>query len=299
MRLRVKRAVPVPEAQMPLPFAGRLRVRAKQLTLPEPEFDSLCLLEKRDWTSDLDAVQRGLLPFATLAKRHRPLIRTMIRSWAARCPTAFGGPEDLIQEVLLEIWMAIEKWEPNRAPLKHFVRIAVHNRLRSLIHKHKKRAERDGRFLTLQIVEEKVVVMHDRASLRSYCDDSAAPASYEAVVPPETLEQFDAARVAARVVGGLPSKQARVVVGIVLGESADSVTSRVYGSRCMRPRKAALRAFAAAQALVESTSAVGADADHQRTEHVSHESTATFPKDSCAGFQATRQEGGADAGYRQ
>lgn len=271
MRLRIRRVSPdqltLPEvavANHQIPSPPRMRVRRDVAVLGllaqrEPEND---VPLPKTWSNDLLAVQRGKMPFAVLAKRHKALVREVARPWMSRCSSNVG-PEDLAQELLLEVWRAIEVWDADRGvPLQAYVRRRMHHRMLAYTHRLKRGREKDLRFLAQQIIEEKVVVVHSGSP-----DDQVV--MFEPVAPAD--DDRDVAQVAALVVGGLPSKQARVVAGLLAGEQSDTVTARVYGSKCKRPRKAALRAFAAAAALVDSSS--GDPEDHaQRTEthHVAH-----------------------------
>lgn len=261
MRLRVRRAQPSPnQLELPLPKQPRLRVRVKQLVLPHvPDVPELPAT--KSWTAELAAVQSGAMPLDVLIRRHRSLIRQIVTPWVSRCPSDVGV-DDLYQEALVEIWQAIKLWDSARGiPLKNYVRIRIRHRLHAYTERLKRGREKDSRFLQQQLVEERVIVAHQSTGER-----------YEAVgdLPFETGQV--AKRTAALVVGALPSKQANVVAGILGGESADSVTSRVYG-KCKRQRKAALRALAAATALVSSSTAGGPKhLNAQRTEaNVTHE----------------------------
>lgn len=232
----------------------RMRVRAvkpkNQLALPL-ELEIKRIKQTRSFGADLEAVQRGTMPFATLAKRHKKLIAAAVRPWLYRC-TPNVGAEDLAQELLLEVWRALTGWSPDYGvPLVKFVRLCMHNKLRGFTHKLVRKRRHDIRYLSQQIIEEKVIMMRmDRNS-----DELANTTlgEFEAISPPFDERNVDATRIAARIVGGLPSKQARVVAAVFVGESADVATQRVYGSKCKGQRKAALRAVAAAQALVLSS----------------------------------------------
>lgn len=272
MRLRVRRPQPLVAPSEQLSFGTvvlkgpRLRVRAKQLALPHVPDPVVVVGRAKEslWDADLAAVQERRLKFDVLVKRHGSLIRLLTRSWASRCP-AHVGPDDLFQEAVLESWEAIEAWDPARGvPLPKYVRLRIRYRLHAYTDKLKRGREKDTRFLLQQIIEERVIV-----------SNKANGEVYEAVG--ESLYETGrlAKRTAALVVGGLPSKQANVVAGLLNGEASEAVANRVYGS-CKRQRKAALRAIAAATALVSSSAAGGPKPTNaQRTEdHATFEITA-------------------------
>lgn len=205
------------------------------------------------WSDDLKATQEGRLSFDKLARRHAGIIRSIAKPWGGRCPANVGS-DDLGQEILLEVWQALESWDPERGvPLNAFVRLRIRNRLLAYTHRLVRSTQKDHRFLSQQIIEEKVVAIAGRGARSSTGETTLG---YEAVTLPPSEESMDVRALAARVIGGLPSKQARVLVGVLTGETTESVTVRVYGSKCKRPRKAALRALAAAATLVESSGAV-------------------------------------------
>jgi len=208
-------------------------------------------VKQSPWSRDLIEVQRGRMKFDQLTRDHAGLIASIARPWLSRLP-ADEGLDDLKQETLWELWRAIKCWDPARGvPLSNFVRNRIHYRLLSHTHKVLRKRSKDIRYLEQQIIEEKVVFVPSRGGGDSYNPDEDRD-RYISVTPPPTEAMFDSPAKAARVVGRLPSKQARVVVGVLHGEPTEVVTSRVYGSKCRRPRKAALRALSAAVALAES-----------------------------------------------
>lgn len=263
MRTRVR--VVQTQLEFPPPFAGRMRVKSPavtQLALPFGRLrtkrpaaasatdDVVAVSEPSRWSLDLGAAHRGEMKFDELLRRHFGLVRTMVRPWLSRCPSANVGPEDLVQEALVEIWIGVSNWDRQYGvPIQSYVRMRVNDKLHSFTDKLLKRHAKYPSFLAQQIIEEKVIIVPSRSS------DEMAAKFVTVTVPDEASEApLNVGRAAAFVVGGLPSKQARVVAGLLLGEETESVTQLVYGSKCKRPRKAALRAFAAATALVHSSS---------------------------------------------
>lgn len=208
------------------------------------------------WARDLAAVQEGRLDFRELVRKHSGLAVLIVRPWLSRCP-ANVGEDDLVQELWIEVWRAVSVWDPSRSvPLANYVRGRMRNRLLGYTHQLRRSRDKDVRFLQQQIIEEKVVVacggFHDAGRVESYL----------AIEAPLPEEHFDVRLRAAQVIGALPSKQASVVAGICIGAGTDVVTRDAYGSRCKRPRKAALRAMAAALELVQSTAEKGPHASN-------------------------------------
>jgi DNA-directed RNA polymerase specialized sigma24 family protein len=242
-RLRVRQT---PSNQLALPLTN-------QLALPLDAESRKLVSIKRSTTfgDDLEAVQRGAMTFGAFAKRHKPLIAAVVRPWRFRCG-AMVGADDLAQELLLAVWKAICEWDEARGvPLPKFVRLAMWNKIRGYTTKLVRKHEKDIRYLSQQIIEEKVIVL--RRSQHEGDDNDFGSNTFEPVSAPHDVDQVDVTRIAARIVGRLPSKQARVVAGLLGGESADVMTQRVYGTKCKVQRKAALRAISAAHALVQSS----------------------------------------------
>ena len=264
MRTRVR--VVQTQLELPPPFAGRMRVKpaATQLTLPVVHEVLKPIVEPSRWASDLMATHRGELPFAVLERRHLGLLRTIVRPWCSRLPAPNIGPDDLLQLARIEMWLGVSRWDAQYGvPIQSYVRMRINKKLLTDTDKQLKRYRKGESFLAQQIVEEKVIVVHTART----SDSEGAQRFVSVCVPDEAPEApFDPARVAAYVVGGLPSKQARVVAGLFVGEQTETVTQLVYGSKCKRPRKAALRAFAAATALVHSSN----DAAQRTTKEDDH-----------------------------
>lgn len=239
MRMRVRAVKPTNQLALPLEVESPRVIRATQT---------------RSFGADLEAVQRGSMPFATLAKKHKKLIAAAVRPWLSRC-SANVGADDLTQELLLEVWRALTEWSPDYGvPLVKFVRVCMFNKLRGHTHMLVRKRLHDIRYMSQQIIEEKIVMLrYNRLGDGDCFFGYSKAAEFEAVCQPFDERNFDATRIAARIVGGLPSKQARVVAAVFVGESADVATRRVYGAKCKGQRKAALRAVAAAQALVQSS----------------------------------------------
>jgi DNA-directed RNA polymerase specialized sigma24 family protein len=237
---------------------------------------------KKSWKGDLHAVKQGKLQFAVLAKRHRALMCAIARPWLGRCPPNVGL-EDLAQEILLEVWQAIEVWDSERGtPLLNYVRGRIRHRMLAFTHKLIRGSEKDGRYLLQQIIEEKVVKVYGAGEHPEQLD-----------FVPVTLpvdDDCDVAQLAALVVGGLPSKQARVVAGLLTGEQTDSVTERVYGSKCKLQRKAALRAFAAATALVHSSGEPEENGQRTKETHAHQSTTCSRSKENFSAAGSSRQQ---------
>lgn len=287
MRLRVRRSVS--DAQLALPaFLGRMRVRSAAKPVSEttvPVSEPTRRLQSHSWPDDLLATKAESLKFEVLVKRHKPLLRQIGRPWMSRCP-ANVGLEDVHQELLLEVWLAVQAWDPLRGvPIDSYVGLRMRNRLLAFTHKLMRGQEKDSRFLAQQIIEEKVVIIHGRRVVEDIPD---GPPLFIPVSEP-VEDDRDVGRLAALVVGGLPSKQARVVAGLFAGEQTDSVTERVYGRKCKRQRKAALRAFAAAAALVESSGGdCRLDAPQRTKAHVTRQQSTAFQETQFAASSSSR-----------
>lgn len=186
------------------------------------------------------------MSFDMLMQKHRSLVRTLAKPWAKRC-MAYVSLSDLEQEVWITAWKAIAEWDPSRSDMKlgTYVRQQIHYRLLRYTAVLVKERYKESKFLMHQIIEEHVVVVS-----RSADADSESTVSYEAVAPDLHEATCDARRLAARVIGALPSKQARIVASVVNGQETHVIAEQVYGPK-KRRRKAALRAIAAALTLVE------------------------------------------------
>jgi len=215
----------------------------------------------KTFAADLEACRDGTLEFSELMRRHRGLMIREIRRWEKRC-NGLAGIEDLAQESWIEVWRSLGVFDPSRGvPLVAFVRRRFYYRLLSLSDRLVKARRKDVRYLNHQIVSEKVVVRRMAAE-----NDNGSVNSLITIEPSPGEEWLDQHTLAARVIGGLPSRQARVVVGVCQGASAESIGTEVYGHGCKRPRKAVLRAIAAARSLVDSPSSPrkkAQDADHK------------------------------------
>lgn len=218
-------------------------------------------LSQKTWSQDLMAVHGGTLGFEVLARRHAGLAKHLAGPWCSRCP-AMVGEDDLIQEIWIEVWKGLCDWEPERGvPIAPYIRGRIHFRLLAHTKKLIRSRAKDVRYLREMIIEEKVVFVAGRA-----LDGAGASGEWTTVSEPAPMDDWmDWTAAAARLVGGMTAKQASVIAGLLNEEVSESVTARVYGSKCLRPRKAALRAMAAATVLVSCGDETAAARSAERT----------------------------------
>lgn len=95
------------------------------------------------WGTDLMALREGQIDFTRFAQRHAGIVRDHAKRWVG---SALGRADlsDLIQEVLLVIWRAVDQWDPERAvPLDMFVRRQVRYRMLTVCGRERKKHDRD------------------------------------------------------------------------------------------------------------------------------------------------------------
>lgn len=223
---------------------------------------------RASWSNDLAAVHERRLNFDAFARRHVGVIRSFAKPWMSRCPSSVGL-EDLQQEVLLTIWKNILEWNPERGvPIAPFIRRCVMFRLLRYTHDLQKWITKEARFLSQQVVEERVISIA--------AGNQASEAKWIAITKPDWDESYDVKRLVRSMLGELPSQQGHVIAGLLVGDDVDTATERAYGTRCTRRRKAALRAIAAAAQVVKSSQAP----DDHKEEKVYGTSDTTQPQEA-------------------
>lgn len=201
---------------------------------------------KGKWHRDLESMRTGQMSLGEFVALHRPLIEQQIAYWARRRPAASVCRDDIWQEALLAIWQAGKTWRPGTGwALSTWTKQQVRWHLQKCNRRFLHANVRVEQYMDSILVEDRFVWVES--------DDGTTPA-----VEPPTDEMIDAWTRAVNVVRQLrqlsPSspKKAEVVAHVLLGESLDAAVMHVHGSRCRAPRKAGLRAIAAAHGLMEA-----------------------------------------------
>ena len=201
-------------------------------------------MRSHEWQEALDAAREGRITFEQLAFVGRAQIQTFVNVWSRRYLQEQVGREDVQQEVLIVVWRAIQTWTPEGGrALQSWVYYCVNKNLRRRLRGYWRSALVEQKYWNHVIAEEKVIVSEDDKR-------------YHWVAETEVEAFLDMRRAAARVIGSMRSKRARVVVEVVAGRTLNDAVRRVYGPKCKEPRKAARRAIAAAYAVVESSTAL-------------------------------------------
>lgn len=99
---------------------------------------------------ELAACRDGRMTFDELAKRTRPswekLAQYLLRRW--KSPTWVSDVEDVVQDLLLGAWLAIQEWDPSypgAAPLKSFVIFNSVDKAKKRVHQMRKAKRRDDK----------------------------------------------------------------------------------------------------------------------------------------------------------
>lgn len=209
------------------------------------------------WKADLVRVHRGELSFDDYAARHRMMLLKLIAPWSGSFRVSCDA-DDFYQEVLLAVWTAIQAWDPSRgASLPYFVRMRVREGMLANLARLRKIDKKDQRYLHHQIVENRLVRM---PSLQSGSERFVAVSQSA-----DLVDVVDAMARARRLVGSLPSRQGRLVAEYLSGTSPKVALRRIYGPEYKCPRKAALRAIAAAIEIVTAWHAIPNNEQTQET----------------------------------
>lgn len=161
------------------------------------------------WNLDLGRLRTGEMSFEAFARRHVGIVRRLCARWSRRCPERLGI-DDATQEALLEIWRAVDLWDPLRGvPLHAFVRGRVRFRLLGMTDRLLKGRDIETRYLWATGRRDDTV--SDRSQL---VDDEVA-----------------AGRRFARVIGSVDHDAAEIIMGVVSGEHLDVLSREVYARR--------------------------------------------------------------------
>lgn len=202
----------------------------------------------RTWRRDLEAVHKNEQPFKCLMA-HKGLIEKLVQPWWGRYRQfGFLCFDDLKQEAWIAVLRAVRSWQPERDPnISGWVERSVNLWLLRLGHDYSRTSERDSRFLRSMLAEEKVI--------RLAPTGDPSERKYEAVSQPVREDRLDVERMVEHMLDTLTLSQATLIKAVVRGDSVQVAANDVYGSHCKHPRKAALRAIAAAHAVVKCSAA--------------------------------------------
>lgn len=167
-------------------------------------------MEAGTWNGDLGRLRDGAITFAYFSARHAGIVRRLALPWSRRCPNRLDL-DDACQEVLLEVWRAVEDWDETRGvPLHAYVRTKVRFRLLGMT----------DRLLKGLDVEAKYIRQNGRK------DDGVADENATAADDAASMK-----RRLAVVVGSLDGAAAELVMSIVEGGELETVRREVYAGR--------------------------------------------------------------------
>lgn len=215
------------------------------------------------WREDLAAVQNQTLPFDTFVRRHSGVIRKMASRWMSRVPPSVTI-DDLVQEALLVLHDSVLEWKHDGgATLVGWVRRQITYRFKRLMQNYDRASAHEGRFASHLIVQECVIFLPSSNPMYEAGGRADYPEVWEFYSESTAENDCDAKTRVSLAVSSLPSKQAQYVAGVILGHDPEVVAERVYGGT-LRPRKAGLRAIAAAIRAVEPSES---ESDPEPEEH--------------------------------
>lgn len=179
-------------------------------------------------------LRAGKVPFARVAEAIRPKVERrahfLLKQWrATQDLLAF---EDLVQEMTLEVWRAVDRWDPARSEdIARYVDVQV----LQYANRELRRAAgwpdpRRGRLATRVGGDiSEMVTQRERADSLSF------EVSSSMVEAADQEDAVDRARRASRVLARLPLGLMRHVVGLVLeGESLERAAGRIYEDPALR-----------------------------------------------------------------
>lgn len=173
----------------------------------------------------LEALRAGRAPFAAIAREVRPALELraerFLRLWRWSGQTAVGV-EDLVQEMLVALWRAVDAWDPSLADVVRYVDAqlgrACQRRLRQVTGYPDPRRSAPVRQVNAEVSAVIEAIDRERAALVELDAESAV----------------DARRRAKALLLGLAGLERHVVELVLEGRTLDDATRTIYADPAAR-----------------------------------------------------------------